>query len=188
MPSCWIETDLEKVRHNFRALQNYLGPQIRVIAVIKADAYGLGALEVGRVLGELGAHYLAVTHVGEGVALRETGINAPILLMAPAPREDVDALVEHDLTACISQIDDIFHLSGAAEQQSKIARCGLKINTGMNRFGVTPEAALDAAQRINEQTSAAFGNLLDALHGRGRTQADDARNSIRTLFAAGQFA
>ncbi len=166
MASCWIEVDLGCVRENYRALKTVLGPEIDIIAVVKADAYGLGALETGRVLSEEGARYLAVTRIEEAQVLRQGGISAPILMLAPAPHEDVDALLELDITACLNADDDIEQLQNAAQRHGKIARCGLKINTGMNRFGFVPGEAPDAAQRIASsshlQLETCWTHLMDA--------------------------
>lgn len=148
MAQCWVEVDLQKVRANFRALQVLVGDQARVIAVVKANAYGLGAPEVSRVLAAEGARYLAVTRVEEGLALRESGIEAPILLMSPAPAEDVEAAIAHDLTLCLSTVQEIEAATDEAKRQGRTARCGLKINTGMNRFGAAPEHAVERAQQI----------------------------------------
>ncbi len=151
MAQCWVEVDLEKVRANFRALQVLVGSQTSLIAVVKANAYGLGAPEVGRVLAGEGARYLAVTRVEEGLQLREAAIQAPILLMSPAPTEDLEAAIAHDLTLCLSTPEEVQLSADEARRQGRKARCGLKINTGMNRFGVRPEQSVERAQQIVAQ-------------------------------------
>jgi alanine racemase len=148
MAQCWVEVDLEKVRANFRALQVLVGPDADIIAVVKANAYGLGAPEVSRVLEALGARFLAVTRAEEGVALREASISAPILLMSPTPLEDVPLAVEHDLTLCLATPEEVQSVAHEAKQQNRTASVGLKINTGMNRFGVDAEHAVERAQQI----------------------------------------
>lgn len=166
MPSCWIEIKLSAIRENFRAVHELVGAETSVIAVIKANAYGCGAVEVGCALAAEGAKSLAVTRVEEGVALRQAGIEAPILLMAPAPEEDVAALVEYKLIACISDLVDAERLSREATRQSTLARCQMKINSGMGRLGVEPEDALDAAKQIvampNMQLETAWTHFADA--------------------------
>jgi alanine racemase len=153
MAQCWVEVDGEKVRANFRALKNLVGEDVAVIAVVKADAYGLGAREVGRVLAEEGALFLAVTRMEEGAALREAGISAPILLMSPTPRADVARAVECGLTLCLSTRDEAEAAQQEAQAQGRTASCGLKINTGMNRFGALPEAAPDLAAFVAAQSN-----------------------------------
>ena len=148
MAQCWAQVDLEKVRANFRALQVLVGPDTSIIAVVKANAYGLGAPQVSRVLAQEGARYLAVTRVEEGVTLREAKVETPILLMSPSPSEDLATAIAHDLTLCLSTAEEVADTADEAKRQNRTARCGLKINTGMNRFGVAPESAVERAQQI----------------------------------------
>jgi alanine racemase len=151
MAQCWVEVDLEKLRANFRALRALVGGDTAIIAVVKADAYGLGAVEVGRALAAEGARYLAVTRVEEAVELRSGGIEAPILLLSPTPHADLPEALAHGLTLCVSSLEDVRAIAREAQEQGKVARCGLKVNTGMNRFGVSPESAAEVAEAITRE-------------------------------------
>ena len=166
MPACWVEIDLSAIRSNYRALSALVGETVDLMCVVKANAYGHGAIEVSRALESEGAPYLATTRVEEAVPLREAGIKTPILLLSPAPQEDVAALVEHDLTACVSGHEDAEWLSEEAVRQNKTARAQMKINTGMGRLGVEPHEAAAAAQHIqsqpNVQLEAAFTHFARA--------------------------
>ncbi|MDF2441409.1 MAG: alanine racemase [Abditibacteriota bacterium] len=166
MPNCWIEIKLSAIRDNFRAVRDLVGEETGVIAVIKANAYGCGAIEVARALAAEGARSLAVTRVEEAIPLRQAGIGAPILMLAPAPEEDVAALVEHQLIACISDRIDAERLSREATRQSTLAHCQMKINSGMGRLGIEAEDALDVAKEIvampNVQLEAAWTHFADA--------------------------
>jgi len=146
--NCWVEINLSALRANFRAVQNLVGEDVKIIAVVKANAYGHGAIEAGRVFSECGAAMLAVTRLDEALELREAGISSPILLLAPALPDELDELLARDLTACVSCEDDARHLHGAAQKQNKTARAHLKINTGMGRLGVEPQDAAAIAARI----------------------------------------
>jgi alanine racemase len=148
MPSCWIEINLGAIENNFRAVQGLVGPNVQIIAVLKANAYGHGAVEVARTLAAAGAKYLAVTRLEEAIPLRAAGIATPILMLAPALPDEVRELIPYRLTACISSWEDAELLSDAAEGQGTVARAQLKIDTGMGRFGVMPEAAIGIAQQI----------------------------------------
>jgi alanine racemase len=148
MPSCWIEINLGAIENNFRAIQGLVGPDVQIIAVLKANAYGHGAVEVARTLAAAGAKYLAVTRLEEAIPLRAAGIDTPILMLAPALPDEVKELIPYRLTACISSWEDAELLSDAAEGQGTVARAQLKIDTGMGRFGVMPEAAIGIAQQI----------------------------------------
>jgi alanine racemase len=172
MPSCWIEINREAIRQNFAAVQHLVGYDTHVIAVIKANAYGHGAVETGRILADAGARYLAVTRVEEAVPLREAGIQSPILLLAPAPAEDVDTIVEHKLTACLSSIGDAERLSAAAVRLNTPAWAQMKINTGMGRLGFEPGEAVEKAKEMAElpglQITAAWTHFADASEHKAR--------------------
>ena len=166
MPSCWIEVNLSAIQNNFRALQELAGEGVRLICVVKANAYGHGAIEVSRALRDAGAEYLAVTRIEEAVPIRQAGVSTPILLLAPAPADEVGEIVAHDLTACLNSYEDARLLSVAAQKQNKPARAQLKIDTGMNRFGVRAESAVSVARQIKElpqlQLEAAFTHFARA--------------------------
>jgi alanine racemase len=148
MPSCWVEINLRAIEHNFLAIQELVGPGVEIIAVLKANAYGHGAVEVARTLVAAGAKCLAVTRLEEAIPLRAAGVLTPIMLLAPALPDEVKELIPYHLTACLSCWEDAELLSDAAEGQGVVARAQLKIDTGMGRFGVMPEAAVGIAQQI----------------------------------------
>jgi alanine racemase len=172
MPSCWIEVNREAIRHNFQAIHQLVGETTTVIAIIKANAYGHGAVETGKTLAEAGAPYLGVTRVEEAVPLREAGITTPILLLAPAPLEDVPAIVEHQLTGCVSNLTDAQRLSNEAQRQSTLVSAQMKINTGMGRLGIEPEDAVEVAKEIAAlpglQITAAWTHFADASEHKAR--------------------
>lgn len=148
MPNCWVEIELHAIKQNFRALQTLIGKETDMIAVLKADAYGHGAVEVAHALTEAGAKYLAVTRPEEALPLREAGIGLPILLLAPALPDEVELLISHRLTATLSCYDDARRLARAAAKQEAPVLAQLKIDTGMGRFGVPPSETLKIAQKI----------------------------------------
>lgn len=153
----WIEVNRTGLRRNFELAQRVAG-DAKIIAVIKANAYGHGAVESGRVFAEAGAAMLAVTRLDEALPLREGGISAPILLLAPPLPDESEAVLAHDLTACVGCLADAQYLAAAANAANKTARVHLKINTGMGRLGVEPEEA----RAVAEQISALPGILLEA--------------------------
>lgn len=148
MPNCWIEVNLNAIENNFRAIGTLLGDDVTLIAVLKANAYGHGAVEVARALSEAGAKYLAVTRLEEAIPIRAAGILTPILLLSPALPGEAHELIPYRLTACLSCFEDAERLSQAAQKQGGVARAQLKIDTGMGRFGVTPEEALETGRKI----------------------------------------
>ncbi len=148
MPNCWIEVNLTAIENNYRALQTLVGESVALTPILKANAYGHGAVEVARSLANIGAPTLAVTRLEEALPIREAGVETPILLLSPALPDEVAELIPQRLTACLSSFEDAQRLSQAAQKQGATARAQLKIDTGMSRFGVTPEETLETAKKI----------------------------------------
>lgn len=133
----WVEIDLAALRRNARAFKALLARGVRLMAVVKADAYGHGAIPCARAMLSAGADQLAVSTVDEGVELREGGIAAPILVLSEPPVESVDVLVEYDLMPAVSTGDFALAFGEAAAAADKIGRYHLAIDTGMTRTGVS---------------------------------------------------
>ncbi|MEI9812828.1 MAG: alanine racemase [Acidobacteriota bacterium] len=127
----WLEVSLGRIRGNFRAVRELVGPSVEVMPVVKADAYGHGALEVARVLEDEGSRWLAVSNADEGIALRRAGMKSRILVMADFLPENRSALEEFGLTPVVHSLDD-------AQQVS--VPYHLKIDTGMGRLGTRADA------------------------------------------------
>ena len=99
----WAEIDLDALAANFRVISERVGPEVKVMAAVKADAYGHGAVEVARVLAGEGVEWLAVSSVTEGVTLRRAGIRAPILVITGFLPHEWDALANSDLTPAVPE-------------------------------------------------------------------------------------
>ncbi len=140
----WAEIDLEAVRHNVRLMRRAAAPAA-LCAVVKADGYGHGALEVSRAALEAGAAGLAVALVEEGVALREAGITQPILLLGDQPAEAAEALVSAGLTPTVSGPEPVEALSRAARHLGVRLSVHVKVDTGMHRLGAPPAEAAELA-------------------------------------------
>lgn len=130
----WIEIDLQALAHNHRQLQHLAGPGRRVIASIKANAYGHGALDIARVLEACGAFGLWTGHVPEALALRRAGIRAPIFLFGGYLPQDIPELLRHDL---IPTICDAEGLAAAASSGQSAAPVIVKVDSGLGRLGVS---------------------------------------------------
>jgi alanine racemase len=135
----WIEISRSAIRSNFRAVRDSVGPSVEVMPVVKADAYRHGAIEVARILGAEGAQWFAVSNVEEGIALREAGIAARILVMADYMAENRSFFKDFQLTPVIHSLED----AAAAEIPYH-----LKIDSGMGRLGVreTPDEIAKAVK------------------------------------------
>ena len=153
-PLAVAEVDLSAIAHNVGAIKQHIGPDVTLIAVVKANGYGHGMAEVARTALAHGATYLAVARLEEGVQLRETGIAAPVLVMNYTPPNNVEAGIEHDLTLTVAESGTVERVSYHAQRQAKTARVHVKVDTGMGRFGVLPDEALPFFDR-----AAAYPNL-----------------------------
>ena len=162
----WVEINKSALRHNIRELRQLIGDKTRLIAVVKANAYGHGIVETSRLFVEEGAQMLAVTRLDEAIPLREAGIEAPILLMAPLLPDECQGAIEMGVTACINTIEDAERLSEAAVKQKKTALVQLKINTGMGRLGVEADISVETSKQIlalpNLQLTGAWTHFASA--------------------------
>ena len=134
------EIDLTAFRHNLQNLRKYLDPQTRIMAVVKADAYGHGAVPCARIAVESGAaNYLGAGVIEEGIELRENGLNAPILILGSIFPDEAEDLVRHNLETILCTQPLAQALSKEAEKQDKTVSVHIKVDTGMNRLGISPE-------------------------------------------------
>lgn len=134
----WAEVSLPTLRQNFRALRDHVAPAATVCAVVKAHAYGHGAVECARALEREGAKWFGVTSTDEGLALRGGGIGGRILLMTGFWRGDEELVIENELTPAVWQCEHIERLERAAERLRKDSiRVHLKVDTGMARLGAS---------------------------------------------------
>jgi alanine racemase len=147
----WTEIDLKSIAHNIRELRRLLKPETRLMAVVKANAYGHGALEVSRVALANGADWLGVAVLDEAVVLRNFGVNAPILILGYTPEEQAEAVVEADIRQTVFSYSLAKALSEAALKIGRPARIHLKIDTGMARIGFrTGEDSIREILRIRD--------------------------------------
>lgn len=168
----WAEVSLANLRQNFRTVQQHVGKGVKVCAVVKADAYGHGAVPCSLALQEEGAEWFGVTSLDEAIPLREAGVKERILLMTGFWRGEEEEIVRLRLTPTVWEAEQIALLEGAA------ARVGvakhpihLKVDTGMGRLGVAPEdvpkilAALKSSPHLELEglaTHLASSEVLDA--------------------------
>jgi alanine racemase len=136
----WAEVSLATLRENFRVVQDHVGANVAICAVVKADGYGHGATECALALEAEGAPWLGVTDAAEGRALRGAGIWTRILLMTGIWRGEEDSIVAHNLTPTVWESWHLERLEKAAGKQQVVLPVHLKVDTGMNRLGAAPAA------------------------------------------------
>ncbi|MBT4364368.1 MAG: alanine racemase [Desulfobacteraceae bacterium] len=132
----WAEIDLKAVSHNVRELRKITNPNAELMAVVKANAYGHGLLEVAGTALENGADSLGVARLCEGKKIREAGFDAPILILGYTPLSDAEEIVKYDLTQTVCSFDNAYVLSEAAGNIGKKIKIHLKVDTGMGRLGL----------------------------------------------------
>jgi alanine racemase len=165
----WATVDLDAIRRNYDAILRTLGKDMGVMAMVKADAYGHGAVAVSRVLESEGVRALGVATVEEGIELRDAGINSQILVMgglmgmgSPASRK----MVERSLTPVIHSESVIDSLEQEALAQGKKIKVHIKVDTGMSRLGIRPEFLPRLVSKLadceNISVEGAMTHLADA--------------------------
>lgn len=145
----WVEIDLAALTHNVRQLRHFLSPQTELMAVVKADAYGHGAITVAQTVCEAGASWLGVATIPEGIQLREAGIEAPILILgASNTPEQVQAIAHWNLqpTLCTPQQALVFSETLGIENRSLSVH--VKLDTGMSRLGTIWQQAAEFVQLV----------------------------------------
>jgi alanine racemase len=168
----WAEVSLSKLRHNFRVVQQHVGRGVEVCAVVKADAYGHGAVDCARALEEEGARWQGVTSLDEAIPLRDAGIQGRILLMTGFWRGEEEEIIRLQLTPTVWEPGQIELLDKAAARlRVNKHPVHLKVDTGMGRLGVALEdlaqacAALKSAPHLALEglsTHLASSEVLDA--------------------------
>lgn len=131
----WAEIDLDALAHNYRRARELTGPGVRYLGVVKADAYGHGAIQVAAQLEELGADYLAVSSLDEARELRHGGIDAPILILGHTPPEMVPELIRYHITQAVSARAKAEEYNAAASACGGRLKVHIKVDTGMSRLG-----------------------------------------------------
>ncbi|NMB02329.1 MAG: alanine racemase [Firmicutes bacterium] len=137
--SVWAEVSLDNIAYNVRQFRNWIGPNCELMAVVKANGYGHGALETAYTMIANGTNWLAVALPEEGVRIRRGGITAPILVLGAVGADELDVCVAQDLAVTVFEPHIARLLSKAAVAHQKMAKVHIKVDTGMGRLGLLPE-------------------------------------------------
>ena len=157
----WAEVDLDAVRHNVGEVRRLVGPKTKIMAVVKADGYGHGAVPVARAALAAGAEWLGVSLPEEGIALRRAGITAPVLVLGPLQPAQVEPVLKYGLTPTVCHLEAAEALSAAAGGR----RVGIhvKVDTGMGRIGLMPEEVLPFIRRVCALPGIELGGVFSHL-------------------------
>ena len=199
----WAEISLKAIIHNLRVIRRQVGGNRKILAVVKSNAYGLGAVPISKALQKAGTEWFGVTCANEGVELRDAGIRKPILVLTGFWPGEEKRLMQNRLTPTVTRVDDVRYLERAAKSlHAKLSRKSsakssrvpfhLKINTGMNRLGISPDeidafaAALANSPHVQlEGTFTHFASAEDFTGQQTNEQEQLFRNCLARLQALG---
>lgn len=164
----WVEISLDAIQRNVKAFKQHIRAGSNLMAVVKADGYGHGAVEVARAAVEAGADYLAVALLDEAIELRDAGITEPLLVLGYTKPAGVKVALENEITLTVFSTDSLNAIAEAAEELQKKAKIHVKIDTGMMRIGIqNKEAALAFLKSIPSnqvEVEGIFTHFADADH------------------------
>lgn len=145
----WAEIDLEAMRHNLRVIKGFLGEDVKMMAVVKANAYGHGIAAVSKALVDGGVDYLGVATADEAMKLRDKGMNVAILVLGAVLNEEAEICVKNNITLTLSDRELLRSLTEIADKTSLRPKVHIKVDTGMGRIGVWHENALDLIKEVS---------------------------------------
>ena len=172
----WTEIDLGKLRRNLQLIRGDLPKHVRLMAVVKDEAYGHGALDVARIAIEEGAWGFGLSNLEEAMSLREAGIAAPLLLLGERQEAELEWCVAHDLTVCVNEPHVVRKLAKIAADFGKRVPVHLKIHTGMSRYGVRWDEALPLIENIVAEKSLLLEGVMTHF-----SQSDEAEKTFANL-------
>ncbi len=144
----WVEVDLDSFSRNWEELKRLVGPDVRIMQVVKADAYGHGALELSSVALRNGAWALGVANADEGVQLRASGITSPVVILSPSPDSEIGQIVKYGLTPSVSDASFARELQRSARKAGIRVSVHIEVDTGMGRGGTIHYEALDLIRTV----------------------------------------
>jgi alanine racemase len=144
----WVEIDLDAARHNITSVRNRLRPGVSILLVVKADAYGHGAVRVSRLAEECGIDMLGVATLDEGRELRKAGLKLPILILSPVLPQELEGALENSLAITASSYEFVAKASEIASGAGAVCTIHIEVDTGMGRAGVAEDAAVETIARM----------------------------------------
>ncbi len=168
--AAWMEVDLDALRNNCQIIRQHIGSERKLIAVVKADAYGHGVVQVVRALVDSGADMLAVASCNELLELRRAGIDAPVLVLGHVPPSAYHSMIEQGGQFTLYDQEQARCIDAAAALCGRKALVHIKVDTGMGRLGFLPQQAKEVAELLHSlphlQIAGAFSHfaLADVAH------------------------
>jgi len=144
----WVEIDLDALKHNVDRVRSIVPAGVSVLLVVKADAYGHGAVRISRLAVECGVDMLGVATLDEGRELRKAGIKLPILILSPVLPQELEGVLENDLAVSASSYEFAERASDIAVRTGAVCALHVEIDTGMGRTGIAQGEAIEAVSRM----------------------------------------
>jgi alanine racemase len=144
----WVEVDLDNLSHNRREIKRLIGKGVKVLQVVKADAYGHGAIEISNVALKNGAFCLGVANADEGVQLRVGGITAPIIILSPSTNSEINEILKYNLNPSVSNLPFARELQKLFAKAGSVANVHVEVDTGMGRGGTIYYEAFSLVEQI----------------------------------------
>ncbi len=167
---CWAEVDLDALRGNLAWIRHRVGPKVKILTVVKADAYGHGLKQIAALLMQSGTDIFGVANLAEASAIRRVGKGWPVLMLGALLPDEMETAVKDHVRATISSLDEATALSRVASRLQKTASVHVKVDTGMGRLGARPKDALELIQAITQLP----GLAIDGLYTHYASAEDDA--------------
>jgi len=167
---CWAEVSLDALRANLAWIRHRVGRRVKVLTVVKADAYGHGLKQIAAVLMQAGTDYFGVANLAEARAIHSVGAGWPVLMLGACLPDEIQDAVRDQVRPTISSLAEARAFSAAAERLGTRARVHVKVDTGMGRLGARPEEAVGLARRV----AALPGLELEGLYTHFASAEDDA--------------
>jgi alanine racemase len=176
---CWAEIDLDALRANLQWLRVRVGPRVKIMAVVKADAYGHGLKQIAALLMQGGADAFGVANLAEARAIRSVGRGWPVLMLGACIPGEVETCVKEGVIPTISSVGEVAAFAAAARKLRRSVDVHLKVDTGMGRLGAAPDEALAVAQEILRHDAL----KLHGLYTHFSSAEDDAEFSVQQAAA-----
>lgn len=182
-----LEVSKEALLMNLELIQTFLFDNQKVIAVVKADAYGHGAVQVAKLYQNAGVDFFSVASIGEAIELRENGIQSKILVLSPFFEDEIESFIDYDIIATLTEYERAKSLAQIAAKKKKQLTVHIKVDTGMGRLGLSTQEAYDEILKIktlpeiNMEGIFSHFPVADALDDFTLTQIESLKNLIERL-------
>lgn len=179
----WVEIDVKQFRKNIQTVRSLIG-DILYCLPIKANAYGHGLIDIGKIAAEEGVDYLAVAHASEGVFLRQEGVHVPILVMGAIHKEQIEDLLKYDLEISVSSSLKAELIREQCKKLQKRCKVHIEIDTGMHRTGMRPESAILLYKELSHDSFLDVVGIYShfaSTDTRGNEQMESFQNTCQTL-------